>query len=269
MKYMHFNSSCPYAGLANMLALQGYDTEDYQIALDMKLPLLLHRDDTDGTYQAGASLQSSRWFDLYLNPRGFRCVEAEYDKQAALSQFMPGTMCGIQVTPQSRHAVIFLSASNGVYHFLNNKWEKTNEPEQLTLSAEEVLARLPRSVMLAHLEPCEPLTVDLTPYLQTSLSAWHRLRNELEQFISVEQSPQSLREAMNPLFRPLLLDGLSMMQLLGESAQVERLQKMQTQFLSVLRQDRPAVLLSILDHSELDKAFEHFMNLIVIELQMA
>ncbi len=38
MKYMHFNSSCPYAGLANLLDLHGLDTEDYKIALEMGCP---------------------------------------------------------------------------------------------------------------------------------------------------------------------------------------------------------------------------------------
>ena len=41
MKYMTFNSSCTYAGLANMLMERGIDVEDYEIALEMKLPFLL------------------------------------------------------------------------------------------------------------------------------------------------------------------------------------------------------------------------------------
>lgn len=41
MKYMTFNSSCTYAGLANMLMDKDIDVEDYEIALEMKLPFLL------------------------------------------------------------------------------------------------------------------------------------------------------------------------------------------------------------------------------------
>ncbi len=37
MKYMHFKGSCSYAGIANMLELSGYDTEDYIIANKIKL----------------------------------------------------------------------------------------------------------------------------------------------------------------------------------------------------------------------------------------
>ena len=38
MKFMHFKASCSYAALADLLELEGLDTEDDQIALDMGLP---------------------------------------------------------------------------------------------------------------------------------------------------------------------------------------------------------------------------------------
>ena len=40
IKYMTFNSSCSYAGLANMLLRYGVDTQDREIALAAKLPFL-------------------------------------------------------------------------------------------------------------------------------------------------------------------------------------------------------------------------------------
>ena len=73
MKYMTFNSSCTYAGLANLLMERGIDAEDYEIALEMKLPFFVERNE-DG-FSAGPLLQSKKWFDLYLNPRGFEMVE--------------------------------------------------------------------------------------------------------------------------------------------------------------------------------------------------
>jgi len=45
MKYMTFNSSCSYAGVANMLAQYGIDTYDRTIAQKMKLPYLFARED--------------------------------------------------------------------------------------------------------------------------------------------------------------------------------------------------------------------------------
>lgn len=56
MKYMHFNSSCSYASIANLLYLKGIDTEDSVIAKAINLPYILLKD--GGTYLAGPMLQS-------------------------------------------------------------------------------------------------------------------------------------------------------------------------------------------------------------------
>lgn len=55
MKYMSFNSSFSYTGLANILLLNGVDTEDREIALEMQLPYLFAKE--DGVYRSGPLLQ--------------------------------------------------------------------------------------------------------------------------------------------------------------------------------------------------------------------
>ena len=69
MRYMTFNSSCSYAGVANMLEYHGILVTDRQIALDMDLPFLFS--DEGGVYAAGPMLQSAKWVELYLKPLGF------------------------------------------------------------------------------------------------------------------------------------------------------------------------------------------------------
>lgn len=262
MKYMHFNSSCPYAGLANMLALAGHDTEDFQIAIDMNLPLLLHYDQETGYYQAGASLQSARWFNLYLNPRGYRYVEAPYAKGDVLSLLKPGTMLGMEISPQSRHAVVFLGEENGIYRFLNNKWESTPEPELLDLSPQECLERLSDRVIMGHLEQQEASPVDFIPLFKEALATWDCLRMELLRFIACEQSPQAMREAMNRLFRPLLLDGLTMLQLLGCEEQVQHLTELQGKFLQTIRRGQATRLSNDISPADIHQAIDGFTQLI-------
>jgi len=58
LKYMTFNSSCSYAGIANMLEIRGVDTEDYKIALAMDLPFLMDQDEVG--YYAGSMLQCNK-----------------------------------------------------------------------------------------------------------------------------------------------------------------------------------------------------------------
>ena len=78
-KYMTFNSSCSYAGLANMLLRYGVDTQDREIARDMKLPFQFAYEEDE--YRAGPMLQGAQWFNLYLHPRGLEMRETEVPAQ--------------------------------------------------------------------------------------------------------------------------------------------------------------------------------------------
>lgn len=262
MKYMHFNSSCSYAGLANMLELLGFDTEDYKIALDMGLPYFLHYDEASGVYLNGPMLQSAEWFNLYLKPRGFCYIERFVERQEVLDELRSGMMLGIQVTPQSKHAVIFLGEEKGMYKCLNNKWETSDEPDYLELSAEECQERLPEQVVVGHLERCEAEKVNLRPYYEESLVNWKNLREELRLFVSEPQNPQAIKESMNRLFRPLLLDGLSMAKLLGEQKLEECLAKLQKNYLGAVRKNEAVRLADEMDCREFDRAIDGFVRLI-------
>lgn len=262
MKYMHFNSSCSYAGLANMLALQGFETEDYKIALDMGLPYFLHYEEETRTYQAGPMLQSTKWFNLYLKARGFCYIEKFVNQNEILECLCPGTMLGLQVTPQSKHAVVFLGEEKGTYKFLNNIWETSEESDYLELSVEECLERLPEQVVVGHLERCEAEKVELLPYYEEALENWEKLRGELHQFVSVIQSPQALKESMNRLFRPLLLDGVSMAKLLEKHELAECLENLQKKFLGAVRKNQELRLMDEFDCRELDRTIDEFVRMI-------
>jgi len=262
MKYMHFNSSCSYAGLANLLELRGVDTEDYQIALDMGLPYFLRYEEASGAYVNGPMLQSAEWFNLYLKPRGFRYVERFVEKQEAVKQLCAGSMLGLQVTPNSKHAVIFHGKENESYKFLNNKREDSEEPDCLLLTGEECVERLPEQVVVGWLEVCEPEQADIKPYLEEALKNWEKLRAKLHAFVCEVQSPQSLKESMNRLFRPLLLDGLSMAKLLKEKELEECLAGLQKQFLDIVRSNEPVKLSEKLDCEKMNWAIDKFVSLI-------
>ena len=74
MKYMTFNSSCSFAGIANMLERMGHDYEDYQVAAGMELPYIVARD--NGGCIAGAILQEKKYFDIFLKKIGYKQAES-------------------------------------------------------------------------------------------------------------------------------------------------------------------------------------------------
>ena len=262
MKYMHFNSSCSYAGVANMLEMLGYDTEDYKIALDMGLPYLLRYDMESEAYQAGPMLQSAEWFNLYLRPRGFEYREQRMEKFKVPDYLRPGMMLGIQVTPKSKHAVVFLEKKENSYVFLNNKWEESEEPDVLKLSEEECLEHLPEQVMLGYVEQCEVLTIDMQPYYEEALETWEKLRKELHVFVSAVRTSEELKASMNRLFRPLLLDGLSMAKLLKDEELAGKLEIMQQKFLGIVRRNQEVCPAEEISCGEIDWVVARFVGMI-------
>ena len=244
MKYMTFNSSCSYAGIANMLEQYGYDTEDYQIALEMKLPYLFACE--DGVYLAGPSLQSEAWFNLFLKPRGFELVVKQMPKEMVCT-YLEGLKCamlGIRVSENSKHAVIYTGKENGKYRFVNNRHREGAEPEGFLFDGKELWERLDGETVVGMLKSCEPESIDFQPLFRSSLDVLDRLWLEIQAVCGEEKSPQELMSLLNPLFRPFLLDGISMLKLLGEDDLWEEFTHIQRAFLAALRGGKESVRLA-------------------------
>ena len=267
MKYMTFNSSCSYAGLANLLSYYGVDTKDRTIALRMGLPYLFACE--DGQYLSGPMLQGARWFSLYLHPIGFTLTERRLSREEVCPYLRanPPAMLGLRVTPASKHAVIYTGSRGGRHYFLNNKRQTTPEPETLRLTETGLLSRLDEMVTIGILEKTEPVPVSLRPYLEQSLTTLHSLQSELIAFCSREQSPDAQQRAMETLFRPILLDGVAMLEILEEEQLASSLRTVRTQFMRAIRESRPAVLSAHLDMSLLTASMTEYAQLIAAEME--
>ena len=265
MKYMTFNFSCSYAGLANLLALHGLDTEDRTIALDMGLPYLFALEDR--RYAAGPMLQGKRWFDLFLLPRGFMMVEEAVrreDVSAYLQDHGPA-MLGLRVSPESKHAVIYTSFYAGMYRCLTNPRRGSEEPDELFLTEEELLDRLDKNVTVGTVVPTAPEKTGLRPLLSASLETLERMREDMLEFCRREPGPQEIREAMDPLFRALLLDGITMLELLGEQEVRGMLRTLQGQLLTAVRENT----ILRMDTELLERAVEGYAALITAQIDRA
>ena len=263
MKYMSFLASCSYAGLANLLASQGVDTDDRTIALEMGLPFLVSRD-ACGSFSAGPMLQSARWFDLFLLPHGFH-LEEQTVSRADVPRFLSSrtsVMLGVHVTEHDKHAVIFQGCSDGIWHFLNNKRPDDPVPEEYAWSEEELSSRLDEAVIVSALVPCRPQHLDTASLLRASVQNLSDLETAIRSFCRTSQTPQAQRAALNRLFRPLLLDGITMMELLEEDSLVQDLTGLQASLLRAMRDDRSQVLSQELDLPLLSQCIHHWQSLI-------
>lgn len=268
MKYMTFHSSCAFAGVANMLERHGVDVQDRTIALGMKLPYLFAKE--GGKYLAGPMLQTAQWFGLYLHPMGFTMDETAVQRGDVPAVLAPleCAMLGLRVTPESKHAVIYAGKDEDRFCFINNKWERTDEPERLALTEAELLARLDETAVLAMLRAISPVKVDFAPYLQRSCDVLSDLKQDICTFCSTEQSPEAIRAAMDTYFRAILLDGITMLDLCGQSALADQLRTVQREFLTIVRSGKAATLCRELSLPLLTQAMDEYIALIRREMEM-
>ena len=237
MKYMTFNSSCSYAGVANMLEEYGIDANDYEIALAMKLPYLFSYE--DGVYSSGPMLQSAKWFNLYLNPIGYQLSEKSISKEK-ITEYLKKqktAMIGIRSNGTQKHAVIYKGMENECLLFLNNKKKDENAPEEIRLTEDELKQRVDAEVIAATLTKIPPKTGCLKKVMKNSVCVLQNNVSEILELSVRNESVENLRLKMNSLFRPLFLDGISMLKLIEEHELANQFIDLQNQLLQALRQD--------------------------------
>lgn len=262
MKYMTFNSSCSYAGLANLLSFYGVDTEDRKIAVEMGLPYFF--DFKKGSFSAGPMLQGEKWFNIYLNPLGFTWKEQEIEKTklCPMLRKMGYAMLGVYVSNGNKHAVIFTGLKDDKFVFLDNKWEQTDEPDAFLLTENELLERVDDTVLIGHLIKAKRKPIYKNEVLRLSESTLMKLVDEIQTFCSEEKSMLELRSSMNTLFRPILLDGITMLELLGQSALGDKLRIVQRQYMRALKENKSLRLEQYLDLNLLREAAYEYAALI-------
>lgn len=244
MKYMHFNSSCSYASIANLLYLDGIDTEDFVIALAIDLAYLLVKD--GASYLAGTMLQSKEIFDIYLNPLGYEFIEENYDKDEVLKILEASDknyMLGVNIAQGNKHAIIFKEHKDNEFRFINNKYDDSDEPDEFVWTAEELKKRLDEKTFLAHIEKCDVKDVDMEEPLLKSIENLGALKEDIINFSKREISKNELRESMNTLFRAALLDLVTMFLLIEEDKLMKRTKKLQKEYINVIKKGKESLVL--------------------------
>ncbi len=233
MKYMTFNSSCSFAGVANMLESKGLDFQDYEVALGMELPYIVAK--CDGGYMAGSMLQEKKYFDIFLKKNGYELVENYVDRQdvIVILNEMDCAMLGIRIDERHKHAVVYkgVNTADNTLVFINNKHEKSDEPDRLELTKDELLQRLDDKVMVASLKEYSGKVDSPVQFMEASISCLDELHGDIVRFCADFQPHESVERTRDTLFRPVLLDSVAMMELLGEKAMAENIKKLQRAYM--------------------------------------
>lgn len=261
MKYMHFKASCSYAALANLLEMQGYDTEDTTIALEMELPKLFSKE--DGSFLSGPMLQGSKWFNLWLLPHGFTMTEASISKSSLCQELLSGgpAMLGVR-TPYGKHAVVF-TGYDGEFHFLNPTYKDSGEKTELVLDEGALLASVDSWVAVGRVQPTPSHSVDLMPTKEASALILQENVEAIVRFTESEHSPEDYLTILNMLFRPLLLDGITMMELASKQDLADKLRSLQGNLMAFLRGDRSGKLCDTLSLPDLQLTAKDYIAYIL------
>lgn len=269
MKYMTFNSSCSYAGIANMLERHGLDTSDRSIAIGMKLPYLFFR--CNGIYLSGPMLQEAKWFNLYLNPIGYELSEKMMlaDEAAAYLKAQESAMLGIRTGNTGKHAVVYTGTRADRLVFLNNKWESEEAPDEIQLTADELKQKLDPMVVVATLRQVSPKSVSFTDKLQESIAVLQANLAEITELCGKEETVAFFRSKLNILFRPLFLDGIAMLNLVGEAGLAQSFTSLQQELLCALRQEPEQCILlnEYISMDRLQTSAQSYVDLIKAEME--
>lgn len=269
MKYMTFNSSCSYAGIANMLEQYGVNTTDREIALGMKLPYLFVYD--DGAYVSGPMLQKAEWFDIYLNSIGFQLIEKKIsaDKVVDYLKDQKTAMLGIKMGNAGKHAIVYKGMEVDELIFINNKWENEEVPSEIKFAEEELREKIDAEVVVAILQTIKATKVSMIDKLEESLVVLQANVLEIIELCNKEVTVEYLQSKLNTLFRPLFLDGITMLDLIGEKEFADEWKVMQGNLLGAIRADKNQCIQlgEYISTDKLQVLAQRYVELIRLELE--
>src|SRR5690554_1033525 len=151
MKYMTFNNSCSFAGVANMLEDFSVDIEDYQLAIEMKIPYIFKY---NKRYISGAMLQDAKYFNYCLQNWGLKLIENKVSKENTLS-FLKNIKCKAMIglnIKDYKHAVIYLGNKNNIFYFLNNRRKGSSDPEFYKFNSDELIEKITETIIISYID---------------------------------------------------------------------------------------------------------------------
>ena len=146
-------------------------------------------------------------------------------------------MIGIRMEDAGKHAVVYNGRENHRFVFINNKWEDENSPERISLDREELVQRVDAEVAVATLQQISPRNVDFLEKLGESITVLRDNVSEIKQLCHTEVSVVTLHSKLNTLFRPLFLDGITMLNVIGEAELAGEFALLQQGLLTAIRQE--------------------------------
>ena len=131
------------------------------------------------------------------------------------------------------------------------------------MSAQELIAAIDTPGTIGCLRRTAPQNVNLHAVWEASIPVLRQNVAEIAAFASTSHAPDAYMEALNRLFRPLLLDGITILELAGEITFSTQLRELQTALMRFMRTDRSGILAEALPVPVLRDLAQRYEQLIV------
>ncbi len=272
MKYMTFNNSCSYAGVANLLEDFEIEIEDYELAIEMKSPYIFKYDEYFKKYISGAMLQNEKYFNYYLRAKDLKFIENKFEKGEVLNylnSLKEKSMIGLIMDNGRGHGVVYCGVKDGKYLFLNNKRKDSAEVNYFNYSKEELEQRLMETTFIGYIVKklkSRKENTDQIEEIKDSIRVLDEYKSRIIVFCKKEQSVEALKDAMDSYFRALFLDVYSMMQIIGEEELVLAIGQIRKDFLAAMKLNIPLKLSNYISMEEFKSVIERYKDIIKLHI---
>lgn len=271
MRYMSFNNSCSYAGIANLLSDHSIDIEDYEVAIAAKVPYIFKYDEQQKCYVSGSMLQADKYFNFYLQNLGLNLIGNDFTKENALAflrNLHSRAMVGLNFSNNHKHAVIYSGFKNNKYTFLNNKRNNSTEPNYYYFTPNELLSCMDKTVYISYLEnKLDDVKIDLTSEIKNSFIYLQKYKKDIVAFCNEIQDIDSLSKAMSTLFHAFFLDVYSMMVIIGEKQITKEIEDLRNSYLKAMSLKQPLKLSEHICLEALEKTIDEYKEIININIR--
>lgn len=163
-----------------------------------------------------------------------------------------------QESGENAPAFSFAYGSNLLFYALDHDFPRATDSAQ-----NDFLHRVVSAAVVGCVHPALPQTVDLMPIKEASALILQKNVEAIVRFTASEHPPEDYLTVMNTLFRPLLLDGITMMELAGKQDLADKLRSLQANLLAFLHGNRSGKLCDSLSLPDLQLAAKDYIAYIL------
>lgn len=265
-KYQTFNSSCAYTGIANLLLRYGINVEDREIILGSNAAFQLLYNEKSNTFLAGYKVQGQEWFNFYLNTIGFNycevdCTISEYISR--LNNNIQTHMIGFWLNEIERHVVIFEGFENLQYKYMNNKKRDSIEEDYLYFNNNDLIKINKEIVKYGYLEKMEKSYNSFNKILfDKTIVNIEKYQKLLNDNINIVKSTKMHLEERDSIYRTLLLDIQSMLDIMGYYDISDKIIQMRNKYLNALKGKNDFAIQEYFTMSEIEIVLNQYKEIV-------